>query len=116
MAKTTTKKTTNADAWAVIATGGKQYLVQSGDVLQIEKLSGDLKEGDKVTFDQVLLAVDGDKISFGAPSVSGKAIEAKFLGNGRAKKVEVMKYKAKSRYQKRNGHKQHFSKVEIVAL
>ena len=115
MAKKTPSKKEDS-AFAVISTGGKQYLVQSGDVIQVEKLAGDHKEGDKIVFDQVLLATDGDSISFGTPSVSGKKVEAKFLSNGRAKKVEVVKYKAKSRYLKRNGHKQPFAKVEILGI
>lgn len=94
---------------AVIKTGGKQYLVQEGHVLAVEKL--DAEPGQTVQFD-VLLTADGDKVNVGTPTLSGK-ISAEVVAHGRAKKIEVVKYKAKSRYTRRTGHRQLFTKVKI---
>ncbi len=98
--------------FAVIETGGKQYQVKSGDVITIEKLDG-FKEGDKVTFDKVLLVDDGSNTTIGTPYISGAKVFATYKETGRAPKVTVIKYKQKSRYMKKNGHRQPFSKVEI---
>ncbi|MCC6563266.1 50S ribosomal protein L21 [Candidatus Uhrbacteria bacterium] len=94
---------------AVIKTGGKQYLVQEGHVLAVEKL--DAEPGQTVKFD-VLLTADGGKVDVGTPTLSGK-ISAEVVAHGRAKKIEVVKYKAKSRYTRRTGHRQLFTKVKI---
>lgn len=102
--------------FAVIETGGKQYKVSKGDVVQIEKLSGAYKAGDTVVFDKVLLVENGKDTTIGAPYISGAKVEATFEEDGRAKKVLVMKYKAKSNYMKRNGHRQPFSKVKIAGI
>ena len=99
--------------FAVISTGGKQYKVAEGDVLNVEKISDTLKEGDAVVFDQVLLIDDGSTTKIGTPTITGAKVEATLVENGRAKKVIVIKYKQKSRYFKKNGHRQPFSKVEI---
>ena len=100
----------------VIATGGKQYLVKAGDTVKIEKLSGDFKEGDNVTFDKVLLVDDGKEAKIGTPHVSGASVKATITDIGRGKKIEVMKYKAKSRYFKLRGHRQPYFKVKIEAI
>ena len=100
-------------AFAVIQTGGKQYKVAKGDVVKIEKLSGEYKEGDKVTFDQVLLTDDGKATQVGAPTVSGAKVEATIKEIGRDKKIDVIRFRAKSRYHKKRGHRQPFFKVEI---
>ncbi len=99
--------------FAVIKTGGKQYKVAEGDVLKIEKLSGDFQKGDKVTFDEVMAIIDGDKIQVGTPIVSGKTVEATFEAAGRNKTIDVIKYRAKSNYFKKRGHRQPFIKVKI---
>ncbi|HLP43868.1 MAG TPA: 50S ribosomal protein L21 [Candidatus Nanoarchaeia archaeon] len=99
--------------FAVIETGGKQYQVKTGDVITVEKLGDDLKVGDKVTFDKVLLVDDGKNTTIGMPYISGAKVEATFKEAGRLPKVTVIKYKQKSRYFKKNGHRQPFSKVEI---
>lgn len=99
--------------FAVISTGGKQYKVAEGDVLKVEKISDTLKVGDAVVFDQVLLVDDGSSTKIGTPTVSGAKVEAVLKEAGRAKKVIVIKYKQKSRYFKKNGHRQPYSKVEI---
>ncbi len=94
---------------AVIKTGGKQYLVQEGDVLTIEKL--DAEPGQTVEF-EVLLKAEGEDVKVGVPMLSDK-VKAEVVGHGRAKKIEVVKYKPKSRYTRRTGHRQHFTKVKI---
>jgi large subunit ribosomal protein L21 len=98
--------------FAVIKTGGKQYLVKEGDVLKVEKLVGNT--GDKVQF-ETLLSFEGDKLNIGAPllkeTVAGEVVE-----HGRAEKISVVKYKAKSRYTRRVGHRQHFTKIKITKI
>lgn len=96
---------------AVIQTGGKQYIVTDGDVLNIEKVEAG-KDG-KVTFDQVLLVDDGSKVTVGSPTISGAKVSGEVLEQGRDKKVTVIHYRAKSRYFKKRGHRQPFSKVKI---
>ena len=102
--------------FAVIETGGKQYLVHEGDTVQIEKL--DAAEGEKVTFDKVLLVAndDGSTMEVGEPYLSGKSIEATVEAQGRDKKVRVVKYKNKIRYKRTIGHRQHFTAVKIGAI
>lgn len=98
---------------AVIKTGGKQYLVSEGDSIRIEKLADVTEVGQKVVFNDVLLSADGEKAVIGAPTISGAAVEATVEKIGRQPKVLVVKYKQKSRYMKRNGHRQHFVQVKI---
>ena len=99
--------------YAIIATGGKQYKVSEGDIITIEKLGVDT--GEKVTFDQVL-AVSGDDMKVGNPTVSGATVEASVIKEGRAKKVIVYKYKRKTGYHKKNGHRQSFTQVKIEKI
>lgn len=96
---------------AIIVTGGKQYVVNEGDTLFIEKLP--VEAGDAVNFDQVLAIVDGENTKFGTPVVEGAKVEATVVKNGKGKKVRVYKYKAKKGYHKRQGHRQPYTKVEI---
>ena len=96
---------------AIIVTGGKQYVVNEGDTLFIEKLP--VEAGDAVTFDQVLSIFDGEHTKFGNPVVDGAKVEATVVKNGKGKKVRVYKYKAKKGYHKRQGHRQPYTKVEI---
>ena len=96
--------------YAIIATGGKQYKVSEGDIITIEKLG--VEAGEKVTFDQVL-AVSGDSMKVGNPTVAGATVEASVIKEGRAKKVIVYKYKRKTGYHKKNGHRQAFTQVKI---
>ncbi len=103
--------------FAVIETGGKQYMVSPGTVLTIEKILGEHKEGDKLTFDKVLLVDDGNGMTtIGTPYVSGAKVEGTLSRIGRAPKITVIKYKQKSRYYKKNGHRQPFFRVEIGAI
>jgi large subunit ribosomal protein L21 len=105
---------------AVIKAGGKQYVVKSGDLVTIEKFQSptgeDVKKGDAVTFSEVLLTDDGATTKIGAPMITGAKVTGTVFSVGRAKKVEVVKYKAKSRYLKRSGHRQPFVKVKIEAV
>jgi len=98
--------------FSVIKTGGKQYKVASGDKLRIEKLLGDYKVGDKLTFSEVLLDVKNEKVNIGTPITGGK-VEAKILEIGKADTILVAKYKAKSRYFKKNGHRQPYFQIQV---
>ena len=100
--------------YAIIVTGGKQYKVSEGDTLFIEKL--DVEENDTVTFDTVLMAGEGEDVKVGAPTVEGATVEAKVVKNGKAKKIYVFKMKRKKNERKKNGHRQPYSKVEIVKI
>ena len=102
------------DAFAVIATGGKQYSVIPGQKLRVEKLAGEA--GDKVTFDQVLLSADGSKVTVGTPTVAGAGVKATILRQARSKKVTVFKYHSKNRFDKKKGHRQNFTEVQIESL
>ena len=99
--------------YAIIATGGKQYKVSEGDIITIEKLG--VEAGEKVTFDQVL-AVAGADMKVGNPTVAGASVEASVVAEGRGKKVIVYKYKRKTGYHKKNGHRQSFTKVKIEKI
>jgi large subunit ribosomal protein L21 len=101
---------------AVIKTGGKQYVVTKGLRLEIEKLPGEHKEGDKVSFDEVLMVDNGSDTTIGDPLIKGAKVAATVLEVGKAKKIDVVKYKAKSRYYKRRGHRQPFVKVVIDSI
>mgnify|MGYP001138404509 CR=1 FL=1 len=102
-------------AFAIIETGGKQYKVAEGDALTVEKLKG-YNAGDTVTFDKVLLVDDGTKTTIGTPYIEGKAIEVELVENGKGKKLYIQKFKSKSRYKRRLGHRQHQSKVSIRSV
>lgn len=120
--KNTTKETkVNDGSFAIIETGGKQYRVSPGDSIKIEKIKADStkgsegpKEGDSLVFDKVLLTDNGkDMTNIGTPYVEGAKVSGTLIEIGRAAKVLVVKYKQKSRYLKRNGHRQPFFKVQI---
>ena len=96
--------------YAIIATGGKQYKVAEGDVIRVEKLPG--AAADEVVFDQVLV-VGGDEVKVGNPTVAGATVSATAVCDGKAKKVIVYKYKRKTGYHKKNGHRQAYTKVQI---
>ncbi len=99
---------------AVIKTGGKQYKVKEGQVLKIEKIN--VKDGENVKFDTLLIAdEDGAKFDIGKPSL-GEKVEGKVLEQGRSKKISVIKFKRKVRYKRNVGHRQPFTKVEIVSI
>lgn len=105
-----------AKEFAIIETGGKQYLVSEGDTLRIEKLQGDHKAGDTVVFDKVLLTDNGSLTNIGEPYLQGAKVEGEILKMARAPKVVVIKYKAKSRYFKKRGHRQPYFEVKINSI
>ncbi len=109
-------KEANSTEFAVIKTGGKQYKVSVGESLKIEKIIGEYKEGDTVVFDKVLLVDDGTNTTIGTPYIEGAKVSAKIEEIGRLAKVTVIKYKQKSRYFKKNGHRQPFFRVKIEGL
>ncbi|MEN9622066.1 MAG: hypothetical protein RLZZ67_500 [Candidatus Parcubacteria bacterium] len=116
MATTKAKNTVTSDAFAVIATGGKQYKVKVGDIVKIEKLSGDHKVGDKVVFDNVVLLDAAGETKVGAPFLKGTTVSAEIKEIGRDPKVVVIHYKQKSKYFKKYGHRQPFFSVTINAI
>ena len=99
--------------YAIIATGGKQYKVSEGDVIRVEKLGAEA--GSEVTFDQVL-AVSDKKLKVGSPVVDGASVTATVVGEGKGKKVIVYKYKSKTGYHKKNGHRQAYTEVKIEKI
>lgn len=101
---------------AVIKTGGKQYKVAEGDVLRVELLEAE--EGKPFTFDEVLLVAkeDGSTLNVGTPFLEGVSVAATIVTHGRAKKVEVAKFKNKTRYYKRAGHRQPYTEVKIEKI
>ena len=100
--------------YAIIKTGGKQYRVAEGYVITVEKLAAN--EGDAVTFDEVLTVVKDDEVVVGKPVVEGAKVTAKVEAQGKDKKILVFKYKAKSNYRRRQGHRQPFTKVVIEKI
>ena len=105
-----------ATEFAIIQTGGKQYRVSKGDVLNVEKLGGKQQVGEKIVFDKVLLVDNGKDTSIGQPYVEGAKVTGEIKKISRAKKVTVIKYKAKSNYFKKRGHRQPFFEVTITKL
>jgi large subunit ribosomal protein L21 len=103
-------------SFAVIQTGGKQYRVAKGDTIKVEKLSGDHKVGDKVTLDSVILKDDGSSTEMGAPFIKDGKVEATVTESGRAEKIMVIHYRAKSRYHKKNGHRQPYTSLKIDSI
>ena len=99
--------------YAIIATGGKQYKVAEGDVIKVEKLG--VEAGETYTFDQIL-AVGGDELTVGCPTVAGATVSATVMNEGRGKKVIVYKYKRKTGYHKKNGHRQAYTQLKIEKI
>ncbi len=102
--------------FAVIETGGKQYMVSVGDILEVELLAGELNEGDKITFDKVLMVDNGKDTTIGAPYISGAAVKATYQGIKKGKKLTIVRYKAKSNRDRKLGHRQKHAMVKIEAL
>lgn len=99
---------------AVIKTGGKQYIVEAGKKIKIEKLEGEV--GQTITLSNVLLIDDGKDINIGQPEVKGAFVEAKILRQGRARKIIIFKFKPKKRERRKKGHRQSFTELEIVSV
>lgn len=100
--------------FALIQTGGKQYKVAKGDILEVEKM--EVEEGSSFNFDQVLLINDGKTTTVGKPLIEGAVVKAKVLGHVKADKIIVFKMKAKKRYEKTQGHRQHLVSLEITDI
>ena len=116
MPKKAAKTESANDKFAVIKTGGKQYVVSVGDTVKIEKLNGEHKEGETVTFNEVLLVDDGSTTNIGAPFLDGAKVTGKIQKIGRNRTIEVIKYKQKSRYFKRYGHRQPYFEIKIESI
>ncbi|MBT4963158.1 MAG: 50S ribosomal protein L21 [Francisellaceae bacterium] len=100
--------------YAVIANGGKQYKVKEGQILRLEKIEQEL--GESIEIDDILMLVDGEKISVGKPTVSGAKIVAKIEKHGRAAKIEILKFKRRKHHMKRMGHRQWYTEVKVVEI
>ena len=100
--------------FAVIETGGKQYRVNEGDIIFVEKL--EVNEGDTIVFDRVKALSNGQSFEVGTPVVEGAKVTAKVLKNGKSKKIYVMKYKSTKNEKKKIGHRQPYTKVQIVSV
>ena len=100
--------------YAVIETGGKQYRVQEGDIIQVEKLK--VEAGDTIEFDKVMVLSDGKDVQIGAPYLADKKVFGDVVENGKAEKVIIFKYKSKKDYRKKQGHRQPYTMVEITSL
>lgn len=100
--------------YAVIKTGGKQYKVQEGETLRVEKLEGET--GSKIEFNDVLLYSDGENVKLGAPTIENAVVSAEIVEQAKAKKVLVFKYKRRKGYRKMKGHRQHYTAVKIGAI
>ncbi len=100
--------------YAIIKTGGKQYKVSEGDVITVEKLG--VEAGSSYTFNEVLAVSKDDDVKFGAPVVEGASVNASIIGDGKAKKVIVYKYKPKKGFHKKKGHRQPFTKLKIEKI
>jgi large subunit ribosomal protein L21 len=107
-------ETTNTAPFAVIATGGKQYVVREGDTLQVELLKNHA-EGDKIEFDTVLMTDDGSSSKIGTPH-TGTKVKATYLGEKKGKKLTIIRYKAKSNRDRRIGHRQHYAEIKIDSI
>lgn len=100
--------------YAIIETGGKQYKVSEGDIITVEKLG--VEAGSEYTFENVLAVNNGEKLTVGTPVVAGASVVASVIGDGKAKKVIVYKYKPKKTFHKKNGHRQPFTKLKIEKI
>jgi large subunit ribosomal protein L21 len=100
--------------YAVIKTGGKQYKVSEGQTLKVEKLAAD--EGASVELEQVLMVADGDNIKVGAPYVEGGKVSVTVKAHGKGKKVEIVKFRRRKHYRKRQGHRQQYTEIQIDSI
>lgn len=100
--------------YAVISTGGKQYRVQEGDVLRVEKL--DAEQGSNVDFDKLLMVGAGETVSIGSPYVEGAQVSAEIQSHGRAKKIDIIKFKRRKHHRKQMGHRQSYTELLIKKI
>ena len=99
--------------YAVVVTGGKQYRVMQGETLRVEKLEAEA--GNELTFDNILMLGDGETISLG-DALKGTTVTAKVVGHGRADKVRIIKFRRRKHHMKRQGHRQHYTEIEITGI
>ncbi|MCK4387033.1 MAG: 50S ribosomal protein L21 [Candidatus Pacebacteria bacterium] len=102
--------------FAIIETGGKQYKVSEGNIIKIEKLPNEHKQGDKIVFDKTLLTSNEKDAKIGAPYLENVKVTAEFVEEGRGKKIRIMRFKPKSNYLKRMGHRQTYQQIKIVKI
>ena len=100
--------------YAVVKTGGKQYKVTVGENLNVEQIPAELDSQIELT--EVLMIADGDKVQVGAPFVSGAKVVAKVVEHGRGEKIRIFKMRRRKHYQKRQGHRQNYTRIEIVSI
>ena len=100
--------------YAVVSSGGKQYKVQEGEILRVEKIPGDV--GSAIIFDQVLMVADGDKVNIGRPVLDEALVEGHIVEQGKGKKIIVFKYKRRKRYRRKQGHRQLFTAIKIDSI
>jgi large subunit ribosomal protein L21 len=100
--------------YAVFKTGGKQYRVEQGTTLRVEKLDGD--KGNKIEFSDVLLVADGETIKIGAPTVAGAKVTAEILGQEKGEKLIVFKFRRRKQYRRKNGHRQSYTALKITNI
>ncbi len=100
--------------YAIVQTGGKQYKVQTGETFRIESVPGD--EGDEVTLHEVLALSQDGALTLGEPTVSGARVTTEVVGKGRGKKLIVFKYKSKTRYRRKNGHRQSYTELRVTGI
>ena len=101
-------------SYAVVKTGGKQYRVAEGDIVEVEKIVAN--EGDSVELDQVLMVVDGTNVTVGAPFIEGAKVTAKVCSHGRGDKVRIIKFRRRKHYRRQAGHRQHFTQLEVTGI
>ncbi|MDA3877885.1 MAG: 50S ribosomal protein L21 [Halothiobacillus sp.] len=100
--------------YAVVVTGGKQYRVEQGEWLRVEKLEGE--EGSVVSLDRVLMIADGDSIKVGAPALDGATVTAEIIGQGRGKKIDIIKFRRRKHSRKHQGHRQSYTEIKITSI
>ena len=100
--------------YAIVRTGGKQYRVEPGDTIRVESLP--VEEGDTIELDDVLMLSAEDGVALGTPRVIGAKVTAEVVGNGKGKKIVIFKYKAKTRYRRRNGHRQLYTDLKVTGI
>ena len=100
--------------YAIVQTGGKQYRVQTGDTIRVESLAGD--EGDTVDLNEVLMISKDGTVSLGSPTVPGANVRSVLVGQGKGKKIIVFKYKAKTRFRRKNGHRQRYTDLRVTEI
>ena len=100
--------------YAVVKTGGKQYKVTVGEELNVEQIPAELDS--QIELNEVLMIADGDKVTVGAPTVAGAKVVAKVVAHGRGEKIRIFKMRRRKHYQKRQGHRQNFTQIEIVSI